>query len=65
MSDGMVMRSIWLRPEDDTRLKELAWKKNVSRNDLIRAAVAAKIEEWATLDDDLFLRDLELSKQLR
>ena len=58
------MRSVWLRPEDDTRLKELAWKKNVSRNDLIRAAVTAKIEEWA-IRDDVFLRDMELSKQAR
>ncbi len=45
MAGEMVMRSVYLRPEDDTALKELAYKKNVSKNDLIRSAVAAKLED--------------------
>jgi len=66
MAVEMVMRSVYLRPEDDTALKELAFSKNVSKNDLIRSAVAAKLQEWRKNNsDDGLKRDLALGQRIR
>ncbi len=66
MAGEMVMRSVYLRPEDDTALKELAYKKNVSKNDLIRSAVAAKLEDWRKNNsDEVLKRDLALGQRIR
>lgn len=66
MAGEMVMRSVYLRPEDDTALKELAYKKNVSKNDLIRSAIAAKLEDWRKNNsDEVLKRDLALGQRIR
>ena len=66
MAGEMVMRSVYLRPEDDTALRELAFTKNVTKNDLIRSAVAAKLQEWRkNNNDDALQRDLTLGQRVR
>lgn len=66
MAGEIVMRSVFLRPEDDTTLKELAYRMNVSKNDLARLAVAEKLEEWRQDDsDEVLQRDLALAKKIR
>lgn len=66
MPDGMVMRSVYLRPQDDTKLRQLAHEKQVSKNDLIRSAVAAKLTEWEQANSDEKLdQDLELGRRTR
>lgn len=66
MPDGMVMRSVYLRPQEDTKLRQLAHEKNVSKNDLIRSAVAAKLREWEQANSDERLNeDLALGRRTR
>ncbi len=66
MAGEIVMRSVFLRPEDDTALKELACRMNVSKNDLVRLAVAEKLEEWQQADsDEVLQRDLALAQTSR
>lgn len=61
MPEDMVMRSVYLRPSEDTELRQLAFEKNVSKNDLIRSAVGAKLLEWrAPNNGEVLDRDLEL-----
>lgn len=52
MADEMVMRSVYLRPSDDARLRELAYRLNVTKSDLIRSAIALKLADWHQMDDD-------------
>jgi hypothetical protein len=62
MAEDQVMRSIYLKPCDDTELRQLARDKRVTKNDLIRSAIIAKLKEWReangdeTLEADLTLR---------
>ncbi|MNW17906.1 Ribbon-helix-helix protein, copG family [compost metagenome] len=63
MSD-MVMRSIYLRPEEDGRLRQLAHELRVSKADLIRSAVASKLQEWTSQGGDAILElDLKTGKR--
>lgn len=64
MASEMVMRSVYLRPQDDTQLRQLAHEKNVSKNDLIRSAVSAKLKEWGEANnDERFQEDLSLGRR--
>jgi hypothetical protein len=62
MADDMVMRSVYLRPRDDTELRQLAHEMQVSKNDLIRSAIQSKLEEWRD-DSDVLERDLRLGRR--
>lgn len=44
--EEMVMRSVYLWLSDDGRLRQLAHDLNVSKSDLIRAAIGVKLMEW-------------------
>ena len=57
--DDLVMRSINLTREQDDALREFSYRYKVSRNDVIRAAVAAKLTEWEAGTDADFMRDLQ------
>jgi hypothetical protein len=60
MIDDMVMRSVYLRPAEDTQLRDLAHKLNVTKSDLIRSAISVKLIEWLQSNDaDAILRDIE------
>ena len=64
MPDDMVMRSVYLRQRDDAELRQLAFERNVSKNDLIRSAIRAKLTEWRQDDaGDALNRDLELGRR--
>lgn len=66
MPDVMIMRSVYLRPQDDTALRQLAFEKNVSKNDLIRAALVSKLSDWEQAEnDDKFNDDLSLGRRIR
>lgn len=56
MSGDMVMRSIYLPPELDAEIRRFAFEKGVTKDDLIRAAIASKVGEWA--ETGLIHRDL-------
>ena len=58
--DDLVMRSVNLLRSQDDALREMAYLRRVSKNDIIRAAVACKMKEWDSCPDDAFTRDLKL-----
>lgn len=45
-------RSVYLPTYIDDKLRSLAREKGLSRNELVKAAVAAKLTEWIRDDDD-------------
>ena len=60
MADDMVMRSVYLRPNEDTELKRLAHTFDFTKSDLIRAAISLKLAEWRMDNSgEAFLRDVE------
>jgi predicted transcriptional regulator len=57
--EDMVMRSVYLDPSDDGRLRQLAHETGATKRDLVSAAVAIKLEEWLSSEGrDKVLRDL-------
>jgi Arc/MetJ-type ribon-helix-helix transcriptional regulator len=44
--DELVMRSVYLRPSEDSKLRQLAHELNVSKSDLIRSAISLKLRDW-------------------
>lgn len=57
--DDLVLRSAYLRLSDDMQLRKLAHDHNVSKSDLIRAAIHVKLNDWRSANDpDAVLRDL-------
>ena len=64
MADEMVMRSVYLRPRDDAELRQLAFREEVSKSDLIRSAIRAKLDEWWS-DPEALRRDLGLGRRER
>lgn len=46
MAENLVMRSIYLPETVDAELRQLAHEHNVSKSDLVRAAVRLKLKEW-------------------
>lgn len=64
MANEMVMRSVYLRPEEDAALRQLAFEIEVSKSDLIRSAISAKLEQWLQSNSmELVLKDVELGKR--
>ena len=63
--EDLVMRSVFLRVQDDNALRQLAHEKRVTKNDLIRSAVAAKLHEWQQEPEETFQKDLQLGKRIR
>jgi hypothetical protein len=62
--EDLVMRSVFLRVGDDNELRQLAHEKRVTKNDLIRSAVAAKLKEWRQKEGTAD-KDLQLGKRSR
>jgi len=60
--EDLVMRSVFLRVQDDNELRQLAHEQRVTKNDLIRSAVAAKLKEWKRTGASL-QKDLPLGKR--
>lgn len=58
--DDLVMRSVNLLRSQDDALREMAYLRRVSKNDIIRAAIACKMREWDSGTNDAFLKDLKL-----
>jgi hypothetical protein len=64
MSDDMVMRSVYLRPLQDTQLRNLAHELGTTKSDLIRSAISIKLLEWLrTNDADSIRADIELGRR--
>lgn len=64
--EDLVMRSVFLRVQDDNALRQLAHEKRVSKNELIRSAVAAKLQEWRAENSAAALdHDLELARRYK
>lgn len=64
MSEEMVMRSVYLRPSEDGGLRRLAFDHHVTKSDLIRSAISAKLKEWMNdPTQKAILRDLELGRR--
>jgi hypothetical protein len=64
MPNEMVMRSVYLRPEEDAALRQLAFDIEVTKSDLIRSAISAKLDEWLQSNSlELLLKDVELGKR--
>jgi hypothetical protein len=64
MYEDMVMRSVYLRPSEDSQLRQLAHELNVTKSDLIRSAISVKLQEWLEASsDELVLHDLESGKR--
>lgn len=51
MTNDMVMRSVYLRPLQDNQLRQLAHTLDVTKSDLIRAAISNKLMEWLQSND--------------
>jgi len=52
------MRSVNLVRAQDDALRQIAHDRRVSKNDLVRAAIALKLEEWARSSEGAFQADL-------
>lgn len=64
MVDDFVMRSVYLRPSEDTQLRQLAHDLNVTKSDLIRSAISVKLREWLKSNSrELVSRDLESGRR--
>ena len=64
MVHEMVLRSVYLRPSEDSQLRQLAHKLNVTKSDLIRSAINVKLRDWlAPGDQTVLLEDLEHGKR--
>jgi hypothetical protein len=64
MVNDMVMRSVYLRLAEDSKLRQLAHELNVSKSDLIRSAISVKLQEWlASNSDELILHDLAFGRR--
>lgn len=60
MVDDLVMRSVYLRHSEDAQLRQLAHNLNVTKSDLIRAAIGAKLEDWfGSPERERILREVE------
>lgn len=46
MAGELVLRSLRLTKAEDLELRKMAWEAKVSIGDLVRAAVASRIDEW-------------------
>ena len=59
-ADGseMVLRSVYLTQEVDEILRQVAYLENLSKNDLMRGAIVAKLPEWSE-DLGALARDIE------
>ena len=57
MVDDMVMRSVYLRPDEDAGLRDLAHDLEVTKSDLIRSAISLKLAEWLASNDRQRLLD--------
>lgn len=63
MDDKLVLRSVNLWSRDDSALRQYAFEHEISKSDLIRAAVRAKLEEWRSDNSGEVLQgDLEAAK---
>ncbi len=63
MSDEMVMRSVYLRPAEDSQLRQLAHDLNVTKSDLIRSAISVKLHDWlGSNSKELVLQDLTFGR---
>jgi predicted transcriptional regulator len=65
MSGEMVMRSVYLPPDVDAALRVFAREKNLKKEDVIRAAIASKLEEWEATGDRVLDQDLTLGSRSR
>ena len=73
MSEDLVMRSLYLRPSEDAKLRQLALDLNVTKSDLIRAAVGLKLKEWlgdnsktrAAMEVEAGLRETTRARRVR
>jgi hypothetical protein len=64
MNDELVMRSVYLRLSEDGGLRQLAFENHVTKSDLIRSAIGAKLAEWlADPTNAVLLKDLELGRR--
>lgn len=50
--DELVMRSVYLPSSADSKLRELAFRLNVTKSDLVRSAIEEKLQDWAKLSND-------------
>lgn len=57
--NDLVMRSVNLPRWQDDALREMAYKRRVSKNDIVRAAIACKMKEWEQGNASTFLNDLQ------
>jgi Arc/MetJ-type ribon-helix-helix transcriptional regulator len=57
--DDLILRSAYMRRTDDLLLRTLAHDLNVSKSDLIRAAIRLKLDDWrATENQDAVRKDI-------
>lgn len=64
MVNEMVLRSVYLRPFEDSQLRQLAHELNVTKSDLIRSAISVKLRDWLDAKDEQLIRsDVEHGKR--
>lgn len=66
MADDLVMRSLYLGVKEDSDLRQLAHELRVSKSELMRSAISAKLEAWLAANSaELIMEDLEQIRQKR
>jgi len=62
--DDLVMRSVYLRPSEDSQLRQMAHELNVTKSDLIRSAISTKLKEWREANSlERVLDDLQFGRR--
>jgi hypothetical protein len=57
MNDELVMRSFYISVREDARLRKLAFELELSKSDLVRAAITQKLSKWDKKPDVSAIRD--------
>lgn len=64
MADDLVMRSFYLSAKEDMRLRNLAFQLDVTKSDLVRAAIGKNLEIWREMNDpDAIFEDIKLGQK--
>jgi hypothetical protein len=63
-TDKLVLRSFYLSALEDSRLRQYGFRLELSKSDLVRAAIRDKLTKWDRENDfDAILRDIKVGDQ--
>lgn len=65
LQDDRITRMVWLPVTADVQFSQLAAELNVTKSELISAAIRAKLGEWLSSSNEVVLHELKLRPEAR